>query len=203
MAPSDIVKEIIKEIMDAYKKTHLDIDIMFVNECEYFAAISQHIDLIHCCVVASCNNNQVVNAMQRIINQYSKRGFAIKTLHGDNKFKQLEDWLTSKQVTLVTCDTVEHVPTIEHMNCFLKEGIRCTRADIPFTHVPKQFLVEVVKRVMMLVNLIPRKGGVHAALSPREPIKGMKLRVPKYKIGQYVQAHVKTTNDTGEERSVD
>ena len=36
-----------------------------------------------------------------------------------------------------------------------------------------------------------------------ELIIGMKLQVPKYKTGQYVQGHVKTTNDTGEERSVD
>ena len=172
--------------MDAYKKVHLDINIMFVNDCAYFTAISQHIGLIHCCVIASHNNKRVVNAMQCIIHQYSKRGFAITNVHRDNKFEQLNDWLASKQVTLVTCDTDEHLPMIERTNWFLKEQIRCTRADMPFSHVPKRSLVEVVKRVTMLVISIPRKGGVHAVLSPRELITGMKLRVPKYKIGQYV-----------------
>ena len=72
-----------------------------------------------------------------------------------------------------------------------------------FLQVLKRFLVEVVKRVTMLVNLIPRKGGVDMALSQRELITGMKLRVPKYKIGQYMHGHIKTTNNTGAVRSVD
>ena len=90
----DILTEIPKEIMDAYKKVHLDINIMFANDCAYFTAISQHIGLIHCCVIASRNNKWVVSAMQLIINQYSKHGFAITTIHRDNKFEQLDDWLT-------------------------------------------------------------------------------------------------------------
>ena len=55
----------------------------------------------------------------------------------------------------------------------------------------------------MLVNSIPRKGGVHAAMYPREIVMGKKLQTPKYKIGKYVQGHIKTTNDTGKERSMD
>ena len=115
--------------------------------------------------------------MQCIIDQYNKRGFAITNVHKDNKFEQLNNWLASEQVTLITCDVDEHVSTIEHTNRFTKEQICCTRAEKPILHVPKRFLVEVVKRVTMLVNSIPRKGGVHTAPSPRELITGMKLRV--------------------------
>ena len=38
---------------------------------------------------------------------------------------------------------------------------------------------------------------------PREIITGKKLYRPKYKIGQYMQGHLKSTNDTGKERSID
>ena len=72
-----------------------------------------------------------------------------------------------------------------------------------FLHIPKRFLVEVVKRVAVLVNSIPMKGGVHVALLPREIITGMKLQVPKYKIGQYMKGHVETINNTGGEHSDD
>ena len=48
----DIVTDIPKEILDAYKKIHLDIDIMFVNKFAYFTAILQHIGLINYCVIA-------------------------------------------------------------------------------------------------------------------------------------------------------
>ena len=179
MNRSDIVTNIPKEILDAYKKIHLDIDITFVNNCAYFIDILQHIGLIHFCVVASRNNKQVVNVMQHIIDQYSKHDFSITTVHGDNKFNDMNDWITSKQITLVRCDTDTHVPTIKCKNWFLKEQIHCTRVDMPLSHVPKHFLVEVVKRVAILVNLIPRKGGVHAALSPREIITGKKLQILK------------------------
>ena len=54
--------------------------------------------------------------MQRIIDQYSKHGFAITTVHGDNEFDDMNDWMTNKKITLITCDTDAHVPTIEHIN---------------------------------------------------------------------------------------
>ena len=203
MKCSDIITDIPKEILDAYKKVHLDIDIMFVNKCAYFTAILQHIGLIHCCAIVSCTNKQVVNIMQCIIEQYSKRGFTIATVHRENQFDDLNEWMTNKKITLVTCDTDAHVPTIERTNQFLKERIRCTRMDIPFFHVPKRLLVKVVKRVTILVKSIPRKVGLHAALSPREIITGKNLQIPKYKIRQYVQGHVKTMSNTGEEQSVD
>lgn len=75
----------------------------------------------------------------------------------------------------------------------------CTKR---FLIVPKQFLIEVVKRLTILVNSILRKDGIDAEFSPREIITGKKLDVPGYEIRQYVQGHVKTTNDAEEERSV-
>lgn len=122
--------------------------------------------------------------------------------HRDNKFDDLDEWMMDKKITLVTCDTHTHIPTIEHTNQFLKELIQCMRMNMLFSIVPKQFLIEVVKKVIVLVNSISRKGDVHAALSLREIITGKKLQIPKYKIGQYVQSHVKTTNGTGEEINV-
>lgn len=71
-----------------------------------------------------------------------------------------------------------------------------------FDVLPKQLLIEFVKRVTILVNLIPRKGGVLAAMSSREIITGKKLQVPKYKIREYIQGHIQTTNNAGEERSL-
>ena len=200
---SDIITDLPKEILDAYGKVHLDINIMFVNKCAYFTAISKHIGLIDCCPISSCDNKRVVNFIQHIIDQYKLHGFKVSTIEGDNEFAGMDEWMTDKTITLTTCDTNEHKPSIERTNRFLKERIRCIRMDMPFSHVPKRFLIEVVRQVMILVNSIPRKGGVHAALSPQEIILGKKLYTLKYKIGQYVQGHLKSTNDTGKEKGVD
>jgi hypothetical protein len=57
------------------------------------------------------------------------------------------------------------------------------------------------------MNSLPKKGGIHPIISPRELVTGKKLRVPSIHIGQYVQGHTggKTigSNDTAEERSID
>ena len=90
------------------------------------------------------------------------------------------------------------VPTIEQINRFLKEWIWCIQMDMPFKRVPRRFIIEVVKRVTILVNFIPRKGRVYTTMSPKEVITGKKLKVQKYNIGKYVQAYTKTANDTGE-----
>ena len=203
MKQSDIITDLPKEILDAYKKLHLDINIMFINKYAYFTAISKHIGLIHCCPIASQDNKQVTNVMQRIIDQYRLWGFKVTTVDGDNEFAGMDKWMTDKSITLTTCDTNEHIPIIKRTNRFLKERIRCIRMEMPFSHVPKRFLIKVVKWVMTLVNSIPRKGGVYATLSPQEIICGKKLNTPRYKIGQYVQGHHKSTSDTGKERSVD
>ena len=47
--------------------------------------------------------------MQHIIDQYSKCGFAITIVHRDNEFNDMNDWMTNKKITLVTCDTDAYV----------------------------------------------------------------------------------------------
>jgi hypothetical protein len=74
---------------------------------------------------------------------------------------------------------------------------------LPYKKLPVRFLIELLSRVTMLMNSIPKKGGIHRIISPRELITGKKLRVPEHHIGQYVQGHTGGNNDTGKERSVD
>ena len=62
---------------------------------------------------------------------------------------------------------------------------------------------EMVHRVIILVNSIPRKGSLHSILSPREIGTGKKFRCPTIRIGQYIQGLVGGTNSTDQERSID
>ena len=114
----DIITNIPKEILDRYGNIHLDIDIMFVNKRGYFTEISQHIGLIHCCAITLHVNKRVVDAMTHIIKQYKKRGFTVCSVHGDNKFDYLDEWMMDKKITFMTCNTDINVPTIERTNVF-------------------------------------------------------------------------------------
>ena len=74
---------------------------------------------------------------------------------------------------------------------------------LPYKKLPKRLLIELVYRVTKLLNSLPKKGGIHHIISPRELITGKKLRLPDHHIGQYVQGHTGGNNDTGKERSID
>ena len=74
---------------------------------------------------------------------------------------------------------------------------------MPFKKIPKRFLIETVYSIVTLINSLPRKGGVHKIISPREIIKGIRLKCPKHRCGEYVQAHVPGDNTIEKERTED
>jgi hypothetical protein len=95
------------------------------------------------------------------------------------------------------------VETIERQIRYIQERIRLVRMMLPYKKLPKQFLIELVYHVTMLMNYLPKNWGIHRIISPRKLITGKKLRVPDHHTGQYVQGHTGGNNDTGKERSVD
>ena len=126
---NDVPEEVLKE----YRHVHVDVDIMYVNKIPFFTAISRNIKLIQCRAIAKRDKKRVQDAIQELIKEYAKRGFVVKTIHGDNEFAPLKSWLIEKhKVELETCDTDAHVPAIERTNRFLKERIRCIRLNMPF-----------------------------------------------------------------------
>ena len=136
-----VVENIPPEIMNEYKDVHFDIDIMFVNGVVFLTAISRHLCKIHARAIFNRKHNRVKDAITAIKAAYKKRGFKVKTMHGNNEFAPLEDWLSENEVTLETCDTDHYIPEIERTNRFLKERIRCLRIDMPFKHLPRRFIV--------------------------------------------------------------
>jgi hypothetical protein len=74
---------------------------------------------------------------------------------------------------------------------------------MPYKRLPKRFTIEMVHKITMLINSLPKQNGIHSILSPREIVPGKKFRCPSIKIGQYVQGHTGGSNSTDEERSVD
>jgi hypothetical protein len=74
---------------------------------------------------------------------------------------------------------------------------------MPHNRIPKGFTIEMVHKVTMLINSLPKSNGIHSVLSPREIVTGKKFRCPSIRIGQYVQGHTGGSNSTDQERSVD
>jgi hypothetical protein len=69
--------------------------------------------------------------------------------------------------------------------------------------IPKRFTIEMVHKVTILINSLPKENGIHSVLSPREIVTGKKFWCPSIKIGQCIQGHTGGTNDTDQGRSID
>ena len=74
---------------------------------------------------------------------------------------------------------------------------------MPFERVPRRFLIELVNQTTILINPIPRRGGVHDVISARQLVTGKVLHVLKYKIREYVHGHIPTTNNTNKPRTTE
>ena len=92
-------------------------------------------------------------------------------------------------VDLITCATDLHVPRAENAIRFVKERARLVQSETPFKRYPKRFTMELMKRVVVLINSFRRKSGVHPVMSPRQIMFGKKFKTPLCKIGELVMAY--------------
>jgi hypothetical protein len=199
---SDIPPNIIKE----YSNVHLSIDVMHVNWIKFLISHSKHIGLLQTYCVRKNNQEAILECILKMIQTYKSRSvFTVVTIEADGVFKSIKHELQDDpyHATLSTCDADRHAETVERQIRFLKERIRAVRLMIPYKKIPKWFTIEMVHKVTMLINSLPKKNGIHLILSPREIVTGKKCRCPSIKIGQYVQGHIGGSNSTDQERCVD
>ena len=122
-----------------------------------------------------------------MIREYRAQGvFEVISIGADKVFDLIKSILKGKLyqiASLITCNANQHVEVIEIMLRFVKERIRVVRLAMPYTTIPKRFTIKVVHRVIVLINSLPRKGGLYSALSPRKILTDNKFRCPKIRIG--------------------
>ena len=117
-------------------------------------------------------------------------------MFGDGAFKPIIDWAqTELHVDLVTCAADSHVPRAENAIQFVKERVRSVQSETPFKRYPKRFTIELMKRVVVLINSFRRKSGVHPVMSPRQILFNKKFKTPLCKIGELVMAYDVTADN--------
>ena len=90
---ADYFSPVPEQIREHCKQVHLNCDIMYVNSMLFFVSISKHIGMIHCVCVLNKKNKTIGDALTKIIGVYAARGFIVSTIHGNNAFEGLTDWL--------------------------------------------------------------------------------------------------------------
>ena len=59
------------------------------------------------------------------------------------------------QIKLVTCDTDKRIPRAKRVIRELKDRIWCSRMIMKYKRILQRFMIEMVKEVTKLVNLLP------------------------------------------------
>jgi hypothetical protein len=179
---------------------------MHVNGIKFLISYSKHIGLLQTYCVRKNNRESILECILKMMQTYKSRSvFTVVTIEADGAFESIKHELQDDpyNVTLSTCDADRHVETVERQIRFLKERIRAVRTMMPYKKLPKRFTIEMVHRITILINSLPKQNGIHPVLSPREIVTGKKFRCPTIRIGQYVQGHTGGNNSTDEERSID
>ena len=86
----------------------------------------------------------LVAALGRVFNVYTKRGFSVRTLLMDEQFEPTRDFCEKCNVDLNTTLRNEHVPDIEHFNQTIKERIHVIHTSMPFEKISKQLVEAIV-----------------------------------------------------------
>jgi hypothetical protein len=206
MPREDEITDLPASIIKEYSNVHLSIDVMHVNGIKFLISYSKHIGMLQTYCVRKNNREAILECILKMTQAYKSRSvFTVVTIEADGAFESIKHELQDEpyNIALSTCDADRHVETVERQIRFLKERIRAVRMMMPYDKLPKRFTIEMVHRVTMLINSIPKQNGLHSIISPREIVTGKKFRCPSIKIGQYVQGHTGGSNNTGEERSID
>ena len=179
---SDLPPYIDKEYRDVY----LSVDVMHVNGIMFLISFSKHIGLIQTYCIRRNNKEKFLGGILSMLRLYrSRHPFRVVNIEADGAFESIREDLQDPpyQVGLTTCDADRHVETIERQIRHIKERIRSVRMMLPYKKLPKRFIIELVHRVGLLINSLPKKGGIHRIISPRELVTGKKFRLPEHQVG--------------------
>ena len=179
---------------------------MHINGILFLMGVSKHIGLVQCVCIRKKNHEKFLYAILLMVRKYCSQGiFDVVSIGADEAFDAIESEVKDEpyNITLTTYDANRHVEYVERMIRFVKEQIQTVRVAMPYKTIPKGMTFEMVHRVIILMNSIPRKGSLHSILSPREIVTGNKFRCPTIHIGQYIQGLVGATNRVDQERSID
>ena len=145
--------------------------------------------------VSDHTKETMLSFTNKSILEYTRHGFEIVDVHTDKEFECLRESLGN--VSLEICGPDEHVPEVERSIRTMKETMRATAHGLPYRHLPKLMIVELVAMATHCLNGFPKDDGVSEHMSPHS-IVTRRARMDYNKIplefGSYVQLLDRSVN---------
>ena len=184
-------------IMEQYRQVTICIDVMKINMIAFFVTISRHIKFATVEHITNMLNTTLTASIKQVCDEYKKRGFTVTTAHADGQFESLRGELAVLGVTLNVVSKDEHVPEIERFIRTNKERVRAEYCMLPYTHLPKRLIIELVYRNVFWTNSFTSKGGISKTQSPRSIVTGIEINYKDHcqlEFGEYVHTHEEHDN---------
>ena len=196
-APLTEVSEVPEAILSKYGKIVLAADIIFVNGVRFFTTVSRHLKFRTGQYIADATAETLLACLVAIAAVYTNRGFTIQQVNMDGQFKCVKDKALEEKIPLNISAEDEHVKEIERSNRTVKERVRGTISQLPFSKLPIRVIIGIVIGCILWLNVVPAKHGVSATLSPRTIMTGKQWDYNKHcqvQAGEYTQTHERHDN---------
>jgi hypothetical protein len=135
--------------------------------------------------------------IDKVVSQFTQRGFKIVAFNGDNEFETLREHLSPTPLNVVARG--EHMGPIERSVRTIKERVRCSCQSLPYKKITRLMTWSIVESSFTKLNVFPAKEGALKTMSPSDIVLGSpKPDYNKLKItfGAYAQVYESTTNTT-------
>ena len=184
-------------ILDFHKVTELFIDFLYVNKMPFIHTKSKDINFLTIQHHGSRKITGVIKGLQQIIQMYTRRGFEVTTIHGDNEFNVRALIEAIRPALMQIYARNEHVGVIERSIRTLKERCRCICHSLPYKKFTKIMTTALLENVVSWLNTFPANDGISTTLSPSAIVVGrpnLDMNQPMIEFGAYAAVHNGTTN---------
>jgi hypothetical protein len=184
------------DILEHYRDVSLAINVMRVNGVLFLVMTSIHIKFGTAEFLEDQKQTTIAKAINNV-NVYCVYGFNPQTVLADSQFAVLDNDMQSMGLIPNLTSRNKHVPGIKQYIRTLKECVHGDLVTMPFKHIPKATMIQLVYCCVFWLNLFPPKDGLSKTLSPRALVTGWQIDYKKHcqlVFGTYVQTHKEHNN---------
>jgi len=186
--PTFVPVQLPAPILEHHHNVTLCMDIFYLQGLPFFCMISCEIQFRMVAPVTNCSKTTLLREAAAVLNLYQSREFSIPDIHADMEAKCIRNDVLPLQLDIPAAD--DHVGEVEHSVRTMKEHTRTTIHGLPFKHLPKLMVKELVFNSAKALNQFPAQNGISNTLSPLTILTGRPnpdYNDLKLEFGSYVQ----------------
>jgi hypothetical protein len=112
----------------------------------------------------AAGKKEIEQGIDKVMSQYTQRGFKIVAFNGDNEFETLREHLSPTPLHIV--GRGEHVGPIERSVRTIKEHVRCSCQSLRYKKITRLMTRSIVESSVNWLNDFSAKEGASKTMSP-------------------------------------